>query len=65
MKNEESKLFNELMKNIKITYNPELDKQEDIISFQEKLEKGRKTIARIGMPKAHYEQIAKQKEQEK
>jgi len=65
MKNEESKLFNELIKNIKITYNPELDKDEDVISFPDKLKKGRETIARIGMPKAYYEQMAKQNEEKK
>jgi hypothetical protein len=53
------------IKNPKITYNPELDKHEDVISFQEKLKKGRETIARIGLPKAYYEQIAKQKEEKK
>jgi hypothetical protein len=47
------------LKGAKVTYNPELDKREHLVLFPEKLRKAKETIARVGMPKEYYEQMAK------
>jgi hypothetical protein len=66
MKSKKSNLIDDLLKSGEITINPELDKYDNVVMFPEKVKKGRETIARIGMPKEYYEQMAKQKaEQEK
>jgi hypothetical protein len=53
------------IKNPKVTYNPELDKYDDIVMFPEKVKKAKEAIARGGLPKAYYEQIARQKAEKK
>ncbi len=53
--------FIESLNDEKVTYNPELDKNDDEIVFKEKVKKGRETIARIGMPKEYYEQLKESK----
>lgn len=60
---EEKQIYS--IKNPKVTYNPELDKYADVILFPEKIKKAKEAIARGGLPKAYYEQIAKQKEEKK
>ncbi len=65
MKTKHSKFIEELIKNGDITINPELNKYEDVILFPEKLKKAKAHIAKVGMPKEYYEQIAKQKEEKK
>ncbi len=53
------------LKGAKITYNPELDKREHLVLFPEKLRKAKETIARVGMPKAYYDQMAKKNKENK
>ena len=64
MKAKEEKDIHEFIASLndeKVTYNPELDRNDNEIIFKEKVKKGRETIARIGMPKAYYEQYKKEK----
>lgn len=63
MKAKKTKLIDELLKTGEITIDLELNKYANTVMFPEKVKKGRETIARIGMPKAYYEQMAKQKEE--
>ncbi len=56
--------FNSI-KNLKYTINPQLDKYDDLILFPEKLRKAKAHLAKVGMPKEYYEQMARQKEEEK
>jgi hypothetical protein len=54
------------LKGVKITYNPEIDKNNDVIYFPEKVRKAKEHLAKVGIPKAYYEQMAKKnKEKEK
>ncbi|PIY10121.1 MAG: hypothetical protein COZ18_06685 [Flexibacter sp. CG_4_10_14_3_um_filter_32_15] len=61
MKNKESKLFNKLAEKITLLYNPELDKYDNVVLFPEKVKKAKEHIAKVGMPKAYYEQLKKSK----
>ncbi len=60
----EIQAFCDSIKNAKITYNPELDKREGVSLFPEKVKKAKEVIAKGGLPKEYYEQIARQKEEE-
>jgi hypothetical protein len=51
------------LKGSKITYNPELDKREGLVLFPEKMKRAKEHIAKVGMPKAYYDQIAKNKKE--
>jgi hypothetical protein len=62
-KTEQEQIYS--IKNPKVTYNPELDKYNDIVMFPEKVRKAKEHIARVGMPKAYYEQMARQKAEKK
>ena len=59
MKTKKSNLIDELIKSGEITIDSSLDKYDNEIVFKEKVKKGRETIAKIGMPKAYYEQYGK------
>lgn len=37
-------------KNKKVTYNPALDKYENVILFKEKVESAKATLAKVGIP---------------
>jgi len=65
MKTNKGKLIDELLKSGEITINPKLNKYANIVMFPKKVKEGRETIARIGMPKAYYEQMAKQNKEKK
>ncbi len=65
MKAKESKLIDKLLKTGEITINPKLNKYAKKVMFPKKVKEGRETIVKIGMPKAYYEQIAKQNEEKK
>lgn len=49
------------LKDAKVTYDPELDKYENISLFPEKVRKAKEHLAKIGMPKEYYEQLKKSK----
>ncbi|PIY12351.1 MAG: hypothetical protein COZ18_02255 [Flexibacter sp. CG_4_10_14_3_um_filter_32_15] len=65
MKTKNSKFIEELIKNGEITINPELNKYAEISLFPEKVKRAKAHLAKVGMPKEYYEQMARQKEEEK
>jgi len=65
MKTKNSKFIEELIKNGEITINPELNKYTEISLFPEKVKRAKAHLAKVGMPKEYYEQMARQKEEEK
>ncbi len=65
MKTKHSKFIEDLITNGDITINPELNKYEDVILFPEKVKRAKAHLAKVGMPKEYYEQMARQKEEEK
>ena len=53
------------IKNPKYIIDPELNKYAEISLFPEKVKKAKAHLAKVGMPKEYYEQIARQKEEKK
>ncbi len=62
---QEIKEFCDSIKNAKVTYNPELDKLKGISLFPEKVKKAKAHLAKVGLSKEYYQQMARQKEEEK
>ncbi len=62
MKIKTSKTIDELIKNGEITINPDLEDDDDVIYFPEKVKKAKEHLAKVGMPKEYYEQMAKKNE---
>ena len=52
------------IKNPNYIIDPELNKYAKISLFPEKVKKAKAHLAKVGMPKEYYEQMAKQKEEE-
>jgi len=53
------------IKNPKYIIDPELNKYAKISLFPEKVKKAKAHLAKVGMPKEYYEQIAREKEEKK
>ena len=65
MKTKRSNFIDQLIENGEITINPELDKDDGVIHFPEKVKRGKEVLAKGNLPKAYYEQMAKKSQENK